>query len=189
MEFILHVHQDQLFQYSWSDSELCVGRTSSGPVIIIHASLLTLSDSLPTAFQLLETVKSSYKYLVSFSVFHHALAYTQCSLSLHVLEVCDYKYNLLWVFRMRGCWELFSEITLQKKKSSQCSTKPSTALGKVIAQGIGEWDTFFKLPPVNTPTWPLHIWVGIWISWTYWNNFIIETGILALNSQTILLPY
>lgn len=119
MEFCLHVHHDQLFQYSWSDSELCVGRTSSGPVIIIHASLLTLSDSLPTAFQLLETVKSSYKYLVSFSVFHHALGYTQCSLSLHVLEVCDYKYNLLWVFRMRGCWELFSEITLQKKKSSQ----------------------------------------------------------------------
>lgn len=120
--------------------------------------------------------------------FHHALGYTQCSLFLHVLEVCDYKYNLVWVFRIRDCWELFNEISLQKKRSSQtgnAALNPTTVLGKVIAQGIGERDPFLILPSVNALTQPLRIWVGIWISWTYWNNFIVETGILALISQTV----
>lgn len=122
---------------------LC-GCSSSGPVLIIPGSLLTRADSLPTAFQLPEPVKSSCKYLISFNVFHHALGYTQCSLSLHVLEACDYKYYLVWVFRMMDCWEFFNEIILQKKKSSQTGSatlNPKIVPGKVIAQGIGEWDT------------------------------------------------
>lgn len=57
---------------------------------------------------------------------------------------------------MRDCWEFFNEIALQKKKSSQAgnaAANPKIVLGKVIAQGIGEWDAFYKLPPVNILNW------------------------------------
>lgn len=65
---------------------------------------------------------------------------------------------------MRDCWEFFNEIALQKKKRSQtgnAARDPKIVLGKVIAQGIGERDAFYKLPPVNSLTGPLHTWVGI----------------------------
>lgn len=84
---------------------------------------------------------SIYKNQISPNIFHRALGYAKCPLSLHALEVSDFKYNLVWEFRNRGCWEFFNRIALQKKNaiflSWECTTRSNISTGKGDCSGGG----------------------------------------------------